>query len=76
VNNGAVREKFFVNHIRDVCYLKGKRGEKTPDFRFKNVKVEIGGESKTKYQSPDYIAVDGLSTVENKIPLFLFGFVY
>ena len=76
VNKGAAREEFFVNHIRDVCYLKGQRGEKTPDFRFKNVKVEIGGESKTKYQNPDYIAVDGLSTVENKIPLFLFGFVY
>ena len=76
VNKGAAREEFFVNHIRDVCYLKGKRGEKTPDFRFKDITVEIGGESKSNYQNPDYLAVDGLSTVENKIPLFLFGFVY
>ena len=76
VNKGAVREEFFVNHIRDVCYLKGKRGEKTPDFRFKNITIEIGGETKTKYQKPDYIAIDGLSTVSNKVPLFLFGLIY
>ncbi len=76
VNKGALREEFFVNHLRDVCYLKGKRGEKTPDFRFKNTTIEVGGESKTAYQQPDYIAVDGLSTEENKIPLFLFGFIY
>lgn len=76
IERGATREEFFVNHIRDVCYLKGDRGEKTPDFRVHNIKVEIGGESKKKYQNPDYIAVDSLSTVENKIPLYLFGFVY
>ncbi|RLF35152.1 MAG: ATP-binding protein [Thermoplasmata archaeon] len=76
INKGAVREEFFVNHIRDVCYLKGKRGEKTPDFRFKNITIEIGGETKTKYQKPDYIAIDGLSTVSNKVPLFLFGLIY
>ncbi len=75
-NKGAVREEFFINHIRDVCYLKGRRGEKTPDFRFDNITIEVGGESKTKYQKPDYIAVDGLSTTGNKTPLFLFGFVY
>jgi len=76
VNKGAAREEFFVNHIRDVCYLKGNRGEKTPDFRFENITIEVGGGSKTKYQHPDYIAIDGLSTDKNKIPLFLFGFVY
>ena len=76
INKGALREEFFVNHIREVCYLKGKRGEKTPDFRFKNIIIEIGGEAKTKYQKPDCIAVNGLSTVTNKIPLFLFGFAY
>ena len=76
INKGALREEFFVNHIKDICYIKGKRGEKTPDFRFKNIIIEIGGETKTKYQKPDYIAVDGLSIVNNKIPLFLFGLVY
>lgn len=76
INKGASREEFFVSHIREVCYLKGDRGEKTPDFRFKDIIIEIGGESKSKYQNADYIAVDGLSIVENKIPLFLFGFIY
>lgn len=76
INKGAAREEFFINHVRDVCYMKGQRGEKTPDFRFKDVTLEIGGKSKTKYQNPDYIAVDSLSTEDTKIPLFLFGFVY
>jgi len=73
---GALREEFFANHMKDVCYLKGKRGEKMPDFRFEDCTIEIGGESKTKHQHPDCIAVDGLSTADGKIPLFLFGFVY
>jgi len=76
VEKGALREEFFVNHVRNVCYLKGERGEKTPDFRCEDVVIEIGGESKTKYQGADFIAVDGLSTADNKVPLFLFGFVY
>ncbi len=76
VNKGAMREEYFINHIRNVCYIKSERGEKTPDFRYKDVIVEVGGESKTRYQNPDYIATDSLSTVDNKVPLFLFGFVY
>ena len=76
INKGASREEFFINHIRNVCYIKGERGEKTPDFRYKDVILEIGGKSKTKYQNPDYIATDSLSTEGNKIPLFLFGFIY
>ncbi len=76
INKGAYREEFFVNHMRDVCYLKSERGEKTPDFRLNNFTVEIGGESKTNIQKPDYIATDSLATSGNKIPLFLFGFTY
>ena len=76
INKGSLREEFFVNHIRNLCYLKGKRGEKTPDFKVNDTIIEIEGEGKTKYQNPDYIAVDGLFTLENKIPLFLFGFIY
>ncbi len=76
INKGSLREEFFVNHIREVCYLKGERGEKTPDFRFKDKIIEVGGASKTNYQKPDYIAVDSLSTEDNKVPLFLFGLVY
>lgn len=76
INKGAFREEFFVNHLRDVCYVKGERGEKTPDFRFGGTTIEVGGESKKTYQNPDYIASDGLSTENNRIPLFLFGFLY
>ncbi|MCD6495667.1 MAG: ATP-binding protein [Candidatus Aenigmarchaeota archaeon] len=73
---GAAREEFFVNHVKDVCYVKGKRGEKLPDFRFENTTIEVGGETKGRYQHADYIATDGLSCTGNRIPLFLFGFVY
>lgn len=38
--------------------------------------IEVGGDSKRAYQNPDYIAADRLSTENNKIPLFLFGFLY
>jgi len=73
---GASREEFFANHVRDVCYLKSKRGEKLPDFRFKGHTIEIGGDSKARYQHPDCIAVDGISTADIRVPLFLFGFMY
>jgi len=78
-NKGAIREEFFVNHVKrifETCYLKGKRGEKTPDFLVENTVIEVGGESKKRYQNPDYIAVDGLTPERSKIPLFLFGFIY
>lgn len=76
INKGASREEFFVNHVRGACYLKGERGEKTPDFRIEGMTIEVGGESKKARQNPDYIASDGLSSEGNKIPLFLFGFLY
>jgi predicted AAA+ superfamily ATPase len=79
VNAGALREEFFVNHLRWVsplCYLKGARGEKTADFRVGDVIIEVGGKGKSRYQRPDYIAVDGLVTGRGRVPLFLFGLVY
>ena len=76
IHKGSLREEFFVNHLRNLCYIKGNRGEKTPDFKYKNVSIEVGGASKKNVQKADYIAVDGLSTEDNKVPLFLFGFVY
>ncbi len=76
INRGALREEFFVNHLKDVCYIKGERGEKTPDFRFGEYIIEVGGRAKSRYQNADFIAVEGLNTEKNKIPLFLFGFVY
>ena len=73
---GSLREEFFVNHVEDICYLKGKRGEKTPDFIFADKKVEIGGEGKGFYQNPDFIIRDGISFEDKIIPLFLIGFLY
>ncbi|RLF81727.1 ATP-binding protein [Thermococci archaeon] len=79
VNLGALREEFFINHVRwisEICYLKGKRGEKTPDFKVGEWIIEVGGEKKSRYQKPDYIAVDGLLTGKGRISLFLFGLIY
>lgn len=73
---GAVREEFFVNHIEVQGYIKTKRGEKTPDFMVFDKIIEIGGASKKNYQDAKFIASDGLDYRRNKIPLFLFGFVY
>ncbi len=77
-HKGALREEFFVNHLRNLglCYLKGKRGEKTADFKVGEWVIEVGGESKGRYQKPDYIALDGLITGKGRVPLFLFGLVY
>jgi len=79
IHLGALREEFFVNHVRWIsqpCYLKGKRGEKTADFKVGDWIIEVGGEKKRRYQRPDYIAVDGLLTGNGRIPLFLFGLIY
>jgi uncharacterized protein len=76
INKGAEREEFFVNHTRELCYMKTNRGEKTADFRYNDIIIEVGGASKKQYQKPDFIAVDSLATDTNKIPLFLFGFLY
>lgn len=73
---GAVREEFFVNHVSPECYFKSGKGEKTPDFRVGNFRIEVGGGSKSFAQNPDYIAADTGIAEGKKIPLFLFGFLY
>ena len=72
---GSLREDFFVFHMLPDCYLKGKRGEKTSDFMVKGTVFEVGGRAKSRVQNPDYIVVDGLTVRENRIPLFLIGFI-
>lgn len=76
VKIGALREEFFANHADELCYMKGSRGQKTADFRYQDKIIEVGGPGKSDYQGSDYIAVDGLSTEDNKVPLFLFGLLY
>ena len=75
VDKGVMREEFFVNSADVSCYYKTEKGEKTPDFNVDGKVIEVGGESKKKREA-DYIAVDGISFSENRIPLFLFGFLY
>lgn len=73
---GSLREEFFVNHAGKTCYLKGKRGEKTPDFLFEGKTLEIGGAGKDFSQNPDFILNEGVSLEEKTIPLYLAGFLY
>ncbi len=73
---GALREEFFANHAENICYLKGRRGEKTPDFLFESKTLEIGGENKNFGQNPDFIVKEGISLEEKAIPLYLTGFLY
>ncbi len=72
---GALREEFFANSVDVEGYFKTERGEKTPDFKVDGKTVEVGGEYK-RTNTADYIAVDGASFSDNKVPLFLFGLLY
>ena len=73
---GSLREEFFVNHVGKTCYLKGKRGEKTPDYLLEGKALEVGGKGKGFYQNPDYLVKDSISFEEKMIPLYLIGFLY
>lgn len=77
---GTIRETFFLNQLsaagHDVSYPP--RGDFLVDARWL---FEVGGPSKTFRQiadAPDsYLALDGLETGRgNRIPLWLFGFLY
>ncbi|MFO7723394.1 MAG: AAA family ATPase [Bacteroidales bacterium] len=78
-NKGNIREAFFLNQV---CYRhkveKASRGDFIVDDRFT---FEIGGKNKTYHQiagvRESYIASDDNEYgFENKIPLWLFGFLY
>lgn len=74
-NIGALREDFFVYSSSPDCYIKtGKT--KSADFMINNKIFEVGGENKKNNQKADYLVVDSLICENNKIPLFLFGFLY
>lgn len=78
VELGSLREEFFVNHVRQVglCYPKSSRLTKKPDFVVAGKIFEIGGPGKGRGQRPDYVVSDGIVTGDNRVPLFLFGFLY
>lgn len=87
-NIGNMRETFFVNQIKSYFYnqdtflddtiLLSKKG----DFILKNkYTLEIGGKNKTFEQIKDieksYVISDDIEIgFKNKIPLWLFGFLY
>jgi len=79
VDRGSIREGFFVNQL--MAGHKVELAEKG-DFRVdEKYTFEIGGKGKTRKQiagiPSGYVVVDDTETgYENKIPLWLFGFLY
>jgi hypothetical protein len=79
VNKGSLRESFFVNQLSNKYKVeKAKRGDFVVNEKFY---FEIGGKNKTYHQiagiQNSYIAADDIEYgFNNKIPLWLFGFLY
>jgi uncharacterized protein len=77
-NIGSSRESFFVNQIgylNDVFYTK------QGDFLINGITYEVGGRNKTSRQILNvenaYIVADDLEIgINNKLPLWIFGFLY
>ncbi|HOY30506.1 MAG TPA: AAA family ATPase [Bacteroidales bacterium] len=78
-DKGTLRETFFLNQLR---YNHLVESSKEGDFFVDNTYVfEIGGKNKTKKQIQDvpdsYVVADNIEIgAYNKIPLWLFGFLY
>jgi hypothetical protein len=79
VNTGNVRETFFVNQLK---YKHQVEISEKSDFIVDNdFTFEIGGKAKKQRQIIDlenaFIAADDIEYgYNNKIPLWLFGFIY
>ena len=78
-NIGTLREEFFVNQLKAVMQVHyAKQGDFLVDGKYL---FEVGGKNKGFDQIRDipdsYIAADDIETgFGNKIPLWLFGFLY
>ncbi|MCF6312803.1 MAG: ATP-binding protein [Verrucomicrobiales bacterium] len=86
---GALREDFFALAMRqagiDFQYLKGRRGEKTPDFLVKhasmNLALEVGGKGKGRSQfkgvkaDRKIILATDVTATQDRWPLHLLGFL-
>jgi len=76
---GTIRETFFINQLSNSHLLTyPKRGDFMVDDKYL---FEIGGKNKTFKQIADipnsYVVNDGVDVgIGNKIPLWLFGFLY
>ncbi len=90
IESGTIRESFFVNQLQNYFALHKNRSflddqllaSKKGDFLLKQKYIfEIGGAKKSYKQIKDiensFIAADDIETgFGNKIPLWLFGFLY
>lgn len=78
-NIGNIRETFFLNQISAKHFVSYPRqGDFLADGKYT---FEVGGENKSKKQimnlKESYIVADNIEySFENKIPLWLFGFLY
>ncbi|MBW2321343.1 MAG: ATP-binding protein, partial [Deltaproteobacteria bacterium] len=78
-NIGNIRETFFINMLSAMHeVLSPKKGDFLIDNKYT---FEIGGKNKSFKQIKDisnsFLAVDDIETgIGNKIPLWLFGFLY
>lgn len=75
---GSVRESFFVNQTSQLANV---RAAKQGDFQVDDYVFEIGGKSKTSQQieglNNAFVVADDLEVgVKNRMPLWLFGFLY
>ncbi|MCF8233801.1 MAG: AAA family ATPase [Bacteroidales bacterium] len=79
INKGSIRETYFFNQLNQSHQVTSSRiADFTIDGRYT---FEIGGKTKTRKQIKDstnaFVAADNLEfAFENKIPLWLFGFLY
>ncbi|MBQ7678512.1 MAG: hypothetical protein IJT34_01495, partial [Butyrivibrio sp.] len=80
INTGTVRETFFLNQVKSAGYVVAY--PKQGDFLIENeILFEVGGRKKSFEQIADipnsYLAVDDIETgYGNRIPLWMFGFLY
>jgi uncharacterized protein len=79
INIGSIRETFFVNQLS--CNHKIELATEGDFLVDEKYCFEIGGKNKTYHQianiADSYIAADDIEFgYENKIPLWLFGFLY
>ncbi len=76
-NKGSKRESFFLSMLDDHTIRYAKKG----DYAVDEYHFEVGGRSKSftqiKNVTDSYLALDDIEIGEgNKIPLWLFGFLY
>jgi predicted AAA+ superfamily ATPase len=79
VNTGTIRETFFYNQMKaSHTVVAAEKGDFIADNRYT---IEVGGKNKTSKQlqgiENSFIAADNIEySYQNRIPLWLFGFLY